>query len=50
MNVYMKIFIAIMIMIAVLAIVGKIFKDDTWFFLVIAIAFIEDILDALFSE
>jgi hypothetical protein len=50
MNAYMKVFIAIMIMIAVLAIVGKIFKDDTWFFLVIAIAFIEDILDALFSE
>jgi len=48
MNVYMKIFIAIMIIIAVLAIVGKIFKEDTWFFLVIAINFIGDILDDLF--
>jgi hypothetical protein len=44
----MKIFIAIMIMIAVLAIVGKIFKDDTWFFLVMLINIIGDILDDLF--
>ena len=50
MNVCMKIFIAIMIMMIILVIVGKVFKNDAWFFLVIILDFAVDILDDLFSE